>query len=157
MQSHDDAIAISIYIDYGDIIYGAASDGKTNKLQKIQNQCLRICSNSDIRTSVIEMHRRARVANLKDRRLEHLKNFMFKMKTNENLIDRRQRNTRAYDAIVFTTQFPRCNKYKQSTLFRGATAWNQLPVHERNIASYSRFKYIQKRAMLEVNNFLFPQ
>ena len=75
----------------------------------------------------------------------------------ENLIDRRQRNTRAYDAIVFTTQFPRCNKYKQSTLFRGATAWNQLPVHERNIASYSRFKYIQKRAMLEVNNFLFPQ
>ena len=49
-------------------------------------QCLRICSNSDIRTSVIEMHRRARVANLKDRRLAHLKNFMFKMKTNENLI-----------------------------------------------------------------------
>ena len=54
------------YIDYGDIIYGAASVSKTNKLQKIQNQCLRICSNSDIRTSVIEMHRRARVANLKD-------------------------------------------------------------------------------------------
>ena len=42
------------YIEYGDVIIDAANDKQLNKLQKIQNHCLRICLQANPRTNLKE-------------------------------------------------------------------------------------------------------
>ena len=136
------------YMDYGDIIYDAASLKQLNKLQKIQNHCLRIGNKSQPTATVYDLHSRYKVGYLEYRRQAHLKNFMFKQRNNDNVIDRRDIPTRSYGATIFNVALPRYEKYKCSTFYRGAIAWNQLPAHQRNIPLYTDFKYVQKLEML---------
>ena len=77
------------YLDYGDIIYDAAPLKQLEKLQKIQNRCLRTCKAGQSTPSTAELHARYKVGYLKSRRQAHLKNFMFKQQSNSNLIDNR--------------------------------------------------------------------
>ena len=44
--------------------------------------------------------------------------------------------TRAHDSVLFTTTKPSNEKYKRNVLYKGALAWNALPVMERNIEKY---------------------
>ena len=140
------------YMDYGDIIYDAASLKQLNKLQKIQNHCLRIGNKSQPTATVYDLHSRYKVGYLEYRRQAHLKNFMFKQRNNDNVIDRRDIPTRSYGATIFNVALPRYEKYKCSTFYRGAIAWNQLPAHQRNIPLYTDFKYVQKLEMLAATN-----
>ena len=78
---------ILLYFDYGDIFYMNANEQLLNKLQVLQNKCLRTCLNLPPRSSTLCLHREANVANIKIRRRWHLRNFMFRMKENESLVD----------------------------------------------------------------------
>ena len=64
------------YADYGDTIYDAAPIKQLEKLQKIQNRCLRICNSRQPATPVGELHAKYKVGTLTARRRSHLKNFM---------------------------------------------------------------------------------
>ena len=66
----------------------------------------------------------------------HLNLFMYKQKDNVNIVNKREVNTRAHDALLFTTFKPNNEKYKQNSLCRGAISWNELPVVERNIPNF---------------------
>ena len=50
---------------------------------------------------------------------------------------------------VFKVGLPKCEQYKGNTDYRGAVAWNLLPVNQRNmpLSLYTQFKYIQKKEM----------
>ena len=98
------------YLDYGDIIYDAAPLKQLEKLQKIQNRCLRTCKASQSTPSTVELHARYKVGYLKTRRQAHLKNFMFKQQSNSNLIDNRNIPTRTHRATVFKVCLPKCEK-----------------------------------------------
>ena len=109
------------YIEYGDVIIDAANDKQLNKLQKIQNHCLRICLQANPRTKLIELHSRAKLNYLADRRYSHLLNIMFRRKSNPVYLDDRQIATRLHRGSLFKVGHPKttpllgvCNTVDQS-------------------------------------------
>ena len=45
------------YFDYGDVIYGKSNQDSLDKLQRLQNKCLRICKGYNIRHDTVDIHR----------------------------------------------------------------------------------------------------
>ena len=133
------------YLDYKDIIYQGTSTKHLNKLQKLQNRGLRICFGHRNVLSIDNMHIESNLTKLQIRRTQHVYNFMFKQKSNKHLVDIRNIRTRAHDAILYNTVMPKCEKYKHNIFYYGARLWNQLPVNERKIDDYNKFKNVQKR------------
>ena len=70
---------------------------------------------------------------------------MFKMKTNVNHLNMRDIRTRLHDAPVFELIIPTCEKYKNNVFYNGAVLWNNLTTETRNIETYEKFKFQQKR------------
>ena len=136
------------YFDYADVIVCKANCKDINKLQTLQNKCLRICSGMDKYFNTKRVHKLANVPFLKDRREAHVCNFMYKRKNNKALLNRREIRTRAHDAPLFNVPVPRCEAFKRSICFHGSNSWNNLDAETRNIANYSMFKWKQKCAML---------
>ena len=50
---------------------------------------------------------------------------------------------------LFTVAVPRCEAFKRSIGYYGATMWNNLTPNIRNTNSYGEFKLIQKKKMLD--------
>ena len=65
------------YFDYADVIFDKANLKDINKLQTLQNKCLRLCTGRDRRFDTDRAHKLANVPLLKDRRSAHVRNFMF--------------------------------------------------------------------------------
>ena len=140
------------YLDYADVIFCKANTSELDKLQKLQNRCLRICMGHQRDYSTNRVHREAKVPFLKERRRAHTLNFMFKRKSQyPNLLNNREIRTRAHDAPLFEVRVPRCEAFKRSVGYFGSEEWNVLPAATRNIATYLEFKGKQKKQML---NFL---
>ena len=135
------------YFDYADVIFCKANKKDTDKLQSLQNKCLRICMGKERRFDTNRAHKLTSSPFLVDRREAHVCNFMFKRKNNPNLLNRRELRTRAHDAPLFNVQVPRCEAHKRSVAFHGSSTWNNLKVDARNINDYKLFKYKQKQAM----------
>ena len=83
------------YFDYADIIYGSANKEKLEKLQRLQNKALKTALLVERRTNTNEIHNRAKLNKLSDRRMAHLWTYMFSRKFNNNYLDVRtiQSNT----------------------------------------------------------------
>ena len=136
------------YFDYADIIFDKANLRDTDKLQTLQNKCLRICTGRDRRFDTDRAHKIAHTPFLKDRRAAHVCNFTFKRKGNKELLNNREIRTRAHDAPLFNVPIPRCEAFKRSVSFHGSKSWNSLNVVTRKTETYLKFKAIQKSAML---------
>ena len=64
-------------IEYGNIMYHKSCKNQLKKLQRIQNQALKLCLGLDKRTSTNLIHKLANINYLEDRREKALLNFMF--------------------------------------------------------------------------------
>ena len=137
------------YLDYADDIFHKAANKDIDKLQRLQNRCLKLCMRKDRRFSTEEVHRLAKVPMLRDRREAHVLNFMYKRKSNVSLLNNREIRTRAHDAPLFEVIVPRCEAFKRSVGYSGAICWNNLAPNIRNIISYGEFKHKQKLRMLD--------
>ena len=137
------------YFDYADVIFSKALNKDIGKLQKLQNRCLKICMGKERRYSSDAAHKLANVPFLKDRREAHVLNFMYNRKSKVHLLNNREIRTRAHDAPLFEIPIPRCEAFKRSVRYFGATSWNGLPPDIRNKNSYLEFKYTQKVRMLQ--------
>ena len=135
------------YFDYADVIIDKANKKDTDRLQTLQNKCLRICLCKERRFNTDMAHKLANTPFLEDRREAHTCNFMFKRKSNKKLLNRREIRTRAHDAPLFTVPIPRCETFKRSVCFHGSNTWNKLSADTRNIEDYQLFKYKQKQSM----------
>ena len=78
------------YFDYADVIFDKANLKDIDKLQTLQNKCLRICTGRDKRFDTERAHKLANLPFLKDRRTAHVRNFMFKRKNNKALLNNRE-------------------------------------------------------------------
>ena len=137
------------FFDYADVIYDRANTTKLDKLQRLQNKCLKICLGQDRRYSTNRAHKEAKVPFLKERRTSHILNFMYKRKSDKpQLLDNREIRTRAHDAPLYRVKIPRCEAFKRSVGYFGAEAWNALSPKIRNTNSYLEFKRDQKRKLL---------
>ena len=135
------------YFDYGDAIYNSANKDGLDKLQRVQNRCLKICKNVDRRYNTEELHRRTVMPKLQYRRTAHINNFMFKRLNRIDLRDIRDIRTRAHDAPLFKVPIPKLEAFKRSMVYAGSVQWNSLPADVRNIKSYHAFKAKQKQLM----------
>ena len=70
------------YFDYADVKFHKANMKDVEKLQKLQNKCLRICMGRDRRFDTNRAHKIANVPFQNDRRKAHC-NFMYKRKNNK--------------------------------------------------------------------------
>ena len=100
------------YIDYGDIFFMNSNLNQFNKLQTLQNRALRICFKTRPKVPTDMLHQSAQIPKLDARRETHLLNFMYKNKSNVNILNNRNIPTRLHDAPVFITIKPTCEKYK---------------------------------------------
>ena len=136
------------YFDYGDVIYCKSANRDLDKLQRLQNRCLKICMRQERNFSTDRAHKLASTPFLVDRRKAHVLNFMYVRKGKRHLLNTREIRTRAHDAPLFNVTIPRCEAYKRSVGYFGAVEWNNLSPEERNIDLFLAFKYTQKRNML---------
>ena len=79
------------------------------------------------------------------RREAHLRNYMYKRLKFENYLDKSNIRTRAHVAPLFEIPKSDTKTFDKSILIKGGSAWNKLPAHTRNIASYNSFKIEQKK------------
>ena len=86
------------YFDYADVIYHKSNSTDLNKLQRLQNRCLRICMGFDRMYSVDRAHKLTDVPFLIDRRKAHVLNFMFKREA-WNVLSPAIRNTESFLAF----------------------------------------------------------
>ena len=140
------------YLDYVDVIYHKSNSGDLNKLQRLQNRCLRICLGFDCDYSSDRAHRKTTVPFLHDRQVAHVLNFMYIRKCRPQLINSSEIRTRAHDAPLFLVEIPRCEAFKRSVGYHGSVSWNALPPTTRNTDSYLVFKFNMKKEMLKPVN-----
>ena len=136
---------ILLYIDYGDIFYHGAQNHLLEKLQKLQNRALRICTKLAPRSSVDFLHYNTKTPLLKIRRRVHLRNFIFSRKRIHKYIDRREIGTRVHSATVFTNIRANLTYFERSILRKGAKEWNGLETSLRKIETKNSFKLAQKK------------
>ena len=117
------------YFDYGDIFYLGTHVRATDKLQKLQNRALRICLRSAPRESTENLHKKAKVPLLENRRLAHLRNVMFKRKELGIGEDQNPSRTRIHDAYTFKVVPARNKAFERSICYKGAREWNRLNVN----------------------------
>ena len=135
------------YFDYCDVVYQQANSGDLEKLQRLQNKCLKTSLGLNKRCDTKTVHTRAKCAMLEARRKAHLCNFMFIRQGRINLMDERDIRTRQHDAPLFLVNIPHNEAFKRSVQYSGSVTWNNLSVETRSLDNYQLFKFHQKRSM----------
>ena len=129
--------------DYNDIIYNLLTQQQLTKLQRIQNRALRIVFKGRI-LSVAEMHERANVEYLEQRREAHLIALMYNRTKEDQYRDDTVRNTRAAEAVLLKVPKAKTNKLTKAPIISGSTLWNGLPVRIRQAKSKLELKNLVK-------------
>ena len=139
------------FFDYCDIIYMYSGQKELNKLNRHHIRGMKICVGGGYRLDENELHIKCNLAELAIRRQVHLRNFMFKIKRNENNLNSNDNvhvKTRLHDGPVFNVTHPNSEPIKRSVMYAGALDWNNLESDIRNIKDFSSFKRQQKAWML---------
>ena len=128
--------------DYSGFLLISCNVSDRSDLQKLQNHALRICYNVRLRDkiSIVQMHRRANLLSLEQRRKKQLLSLMFAYKQRHNVARVHARRTRAADVFSFTRERYNCIKYKNSPYYKGSLLWDGLPVEARNSMTLLEFK-----------------
>ena len=137
------------YFDYGDVVYNQAGQEGLDKLQRLQNRCLKICMGFNMRFETEALHAETRVPRLHKRRRAHVNNFMYGRLCRPALLDTRDIRTRAHDARLFRVAVPKIEAYKRSVVYAGSVQWNSLSAEIRSTNNFDLFKAKQKSVMLE--------
>ena len=127
-------------IDYNDIIYTLLTKQQLVKLQRTQNRALRTVFRGKT-LSVDEMHERANLNKLEDRRNQHLLSLMYDRAHIDEYIDQTPRITRRGDATLLKTPKPQTRKLELAPVYKGSVMWNELPARVRCSENKLHFKY----------------
>ena len=141
--------AITVYkqtilpiLDYSGFITISCNISDRGDLQTIQNHALRICYNVRLRdmVSIENMHTRANLLSLEQRRQKQLLHLMFIHKYRHNVARMFPRQTRAAGVYSFVRERYNCIKYRNSPYYKGSLLWDGLPINVRSCISLSDFK-----------------
>ena len=126
-------------------------------LQRLQNNALRICFNIRLRdrVTIVQMHHRAKLLSLEQRRQKQLLNLLFIYKTRQDNIRRvHGRNTRAANVYSFTCERYNNVKYRNSPFYKGAILWDNLPVYIKQCTTILQFKNSLKTVYNQYNDIM---
>ena len=113
-------VMILPYLDYCDVVYAQGDKASLEKLQRLQNRCLRICLKEGPTSSRTALHKNAKMAMLEDPRVTHTLNFMCKRRNDPSLVDNREVQRRAHDGLLF-----KVNKYNLVAYKRSVEIWER--------------------------------
>ena len=134
-------------VEYVSFMLCLNSCHELDKLQKLQNRCLRLCMNinnpRDI--SVARLHNDAWVSNLSVRRDVQLVSLMFDLKCHGLFKKEGIRNTRSTENYIFETDIVHTGIYAKSPYYKGANLWNEVPRHLQQVPNKGKFKKDIKR------------
>ena len=115
------------YMHYG-VVYHTANSGDLEKLQRLQNRCLKVC---------LDLYKRHGTRDVQAvqcwTRREILMCVILCTRDKGQLVDERDVRTRAHDAPMFLVGHPNKETFKRSIQYAGAVTWNNLPIPVRNI------------------------
>ena len=113
-----------------------------DKLQKLQNRCLRSCLDiyNPMEIGTVQLHELVRVNKLNIRREAHLLNMMFFLKLNNKFKKDSTRVTRNADRHEFKIEIVHKDIYAKSPYFRGVALWNGIPIECQNLFDIRMFK-----------------
>ena len=138
--------ALSIYktmilplFEYGGLFLSSCTDKEQTKLQRLQNQALRVIYKEDNYANVFELHNISNLLPLKLRREMALIKIMFNKVHNNQGLDPRTLNTRAHDGPLMVVPKPNSSRYRNSVAYRGPAAWNILDPNIRCIENKNNF------------------
>ena len=132
-------------LEYGDVFIHSASKGIRKKLTVLQNKALRCALSKEKLYPTNDLHMKARLLKLKDRRHMHVLLHMFQLAQMPNfkLWKMHQANgvrTRSSKKKLITSRRPSNEKYKRSITYQGPKLWNSLPSQVQKLDSYYEFK-----------------
>ena len=136
-------------IKYGISVYGQACNAKLKRVQKLQNQLLKVLSGKKFRFPTDELHDEFELLTVKDITEQEILTFVHNFFSNnlpsvfngyfETLADNHNRNTRNGSNLL---KIPRYStNFAGSTIkIQGAKLWNKLDNSLKNIAKAKKFK-----------------
>ena len=138
------------YMDYGDVVYQAATSDLLCKLQRLQNRDLRIITRYDDNyQNTTAIHQSLRILPLSRRRYVHTNNFAYKRSIQPKYVENRNLLTRAHGKKLLLCPRPRTERLKNSVVYTTAKCWNELSLDEQRACSYNSFKLKTKKRELE--------
>ena len=117
-------------MEYGDTFLVGATAEKRKKLQTLQNKGLSCALSLDRDISTEELHRRAKLQKLKNRREQHLLSHMFDIVSYGRQLRKPRLSgvrTRSQNKKMIKLRKPNTEKYKKSLAYMGPQKWNSLP------------------------------
>ena len=128
-------------IDYNDHYQLLWNKDKVDRLQKFQNRGLRtVYANVQPRLDEDELHARANVLLLNQRRIFHLLGIMYHRSKVDKYLDKRDVRTRQFDKVKFVVLQPLVKKAFKTPNYYGAQLWDRLPKDTQLSGSYKEFK-----------------
>ena len=141
---------VRTHFDYCDMIYGGISETESNKLQKLQNACIKNILNFPKRTPTAEIHKSSKIELLNNRRWKHLVTEMFKVKHRlhpEYICNMFQatrfvstRKTRRTTQGAFYPPVVNLEMSKRNFRYMGYMAWEGLPDWIKGCDRLNEFK-----------------
>ena len=143
--------------EYSGFLLIACNKSDRHDLQIIQNDALRTCLNVKRRDklSILNMHIKANILSLEQRRTLQLLNLMYMHKNNPDNLRPIARNTRAADRDQFYVERYSNYKYKNSPFYKGVELWKLLPNDLVNVDTIYQFKRELKSRYKKYDNTLF--
>ena len=136
------------YFDYGDIVYMFSSKNELDKMERLQERCINICTTTYGKDNIKNIRSTYKLPTLERRRKCHINNFMYKRNTNIENIDNEIIRTRSKSAKKFVVNKPNLEAYKRSIIYSGEVSWNTLKSETKNVEIFDAFKHYQKKEML---------
>ena len=130
-------------VEYVSFMLNMNTGQEVMKLQRLQNRALRMCFDiyNPVEISIKDLHSRAKVCQLKERRDLNLLCILYEMKQ-LHLYERvGDRATRQGDKYVFKTDIAIVGPYARSPYYLGSKLWNSLPINIQNANTKAQFKH----------------
>ena len=144
-------------IEYGNVIYNSASEKSLSKLQRLQNQSIKLCLNLDKMTPTATIHKLANLNTLKDRREKATIKFMFNRTKHSKFHDTSNYNIQTRSSTVPKLKVPefRSSKARNAILYSGSILWNKLNQNIKEITNKSKFsRKIDTLFKTKINNYM---
>ena len=153
-----ESLIISLF-DYGDCVYGDSLTRQVaNKIQKLQNRCLRFSFNIPYRSHITPFLNNNSILNMSNRRRYHMYVFVYKIiKTGKPsyLIDTFTpftHNHATRNTHIFKIPSHRTSNFQKSFSFVAPFIWNELPNYVKNFSLKQFSSYIKNTLMEQQNN-----
>ena len=132
-------------MEYGDILLVSVKLSLRKRLQTLQNKALKCTLGLDPLTNTAEVHAKAKLDTLQDRRKQHIAQLMFKQRDNPTLRERKgRRRLGVATRSSMKKQFKLCRiktkRLKNSITDKAPRLWNKLPKEVQDIRELGLFK-----------------